>query len=251
MNNLKLLIIEDEKPSARRLNRMLMKNNYPEADLIHDVKSAIAYLKIHQPDLLFLDVQLSDGVSFEIFEEVEVKCPIIFTTAYDEFALQAFQLNSIDYLLKPIEEEQLLKALTKWKNLQLNNFNVQQFQQLIQNQLQEKAFKNRFTIQVGHKIIIIHTDEIECFYSENKSTFVSTETGRTYDLDVSLDHLETQLNPTHFFRISRKYLIHKKHIKEIYTHSNSRCRIQMNKFNSINLIVSRERTKDFKVWLEK
>ncbi|MCH8535602.1 MAG: LytTR family DNA-binding domain-containing protein [Flavobacteriaceae bacterium] len=248
---MKLLIIEDEKPSARRLNRMLMKNNYPEADLIHDVKSAIAYLKIHQPDLLFLDVQLSDGVSFEIFEEVEVKCPIIFTTAYDEFALQAFQLNSIDYLLKPIEEEQLLKALTKWKNLQLNNFNVQQFQQLIQNQLQEKAFKNRFTIQVGHKIIIIHTDEIECFYSENKSTFVSTETGRTYDLDVSLDHLETQLNPTHFFRISRKYLIHKKHIKEIYTHSNSRCRIQMNKFNSINLIVSRERTKDFKVWLEK
>lgn len=95
MNNLKLLIIEDEKPSVRRLNRMLMKNNYPEADLIHDVKSAIEYLKIHQPDLLFLDVQLSDGVSFEIFEEVEVKCPIIFTTAYDEFALQAFQLNSI------------------------------------------------------------------------------------------------------------------------------------------------------------
>ncbi len=250
MNKLNLVIIEDEKPAARRLNRMLQKNNYPEAFLLHDIQSSIAYLNQHTPDLILLDVQLSDGISFEIFKEVEVNCPIIFTTAYDEFAIQAFQLNSIDYLLKPLEEDKLIHALQKWEKLRQDTFNADELRDFLNSQNTKSSYKNRFTVQVGHKIIVIEANDISCFYSENKSTFLLTKLGRSYDLDFSLDQLENKLNPIVFFRISRKYIIHKNHIKEIYAHTNSRCKVMIEKSNFQDMIVSRERTKEFKVWLE-
>lgn len=250
MNKLNLVIIEDEKPAARRLNRMLQKNNYPEAFLLHDIQSSIEYLNKNTPDLIFLDVQLSDGLSFEIFTDVEVNCPIIFTTAYDEFAIQAFQLNSIDYLLKPLEEDNLMQALYKWERLKQDAFNVDELRNFLGFQIKKSSYKNRFTVQVGHKIIVVEAKDIIVFYSENKSTFLLTSSGRTYDLDSSLDQLENKLNPIVFFRISRKYIIHKNHIQEIYAHTNSRCKVKVQKSDFQDMIVSRERTKEFKVWLE-
>ena len=249
-----VIIIEDEKPAARRLSRLLEELDVKVSIMLHSVEESINWFQNNQhPDLIFLDIQLSDGLSFEIFDEVEVKSAIIFTTAYDEYALQAFKLNSIDYLLKPIDDEDLEVAVKKYKALkpepQKLALDFEDIKKLLVNPL-EREFKKRFTVRVGQHLKIINADEVECFYSENKGTYAATIDGRNYLLDTTLENLETELEPKTFFRVSRKFYININHIKDIVSYTNSRLQIKLNRFSEQEIIVSRERVRDFKLWLE-
>ncbi|NNE75636.1 MAG: response regulator transcription factor [Pricia sp.] len=248
------IIIEDEKPAARRLSRLLTDLDISVSIMLHSVQEAISWFKANDhPDLIFLDIQLSDGLSFEIFENVEVKSSIIFTTAYDEYALQAFKLNSIDYLLKPIDDEELEVAVKKYRAVkpksQKLTLDFDDIKKLLVNPL-EREYKKRFTTRVGQHLKIINADEVECFYSENKGTYAATSDGRNYLLDTTLENLETELEPKTFFRVSRKFYINIEHIKDIVSYTNSRLQIKLNRFTEQEIIVSRERVRDFKLWLE-
>ena len=249
-----VLIIEDEKPSARRLQRMLDKLGVNTNHMLHSVSEAIEWFSNNpHPDLIFLDIQLSDGLSFEIFDEVEVKSSIIFTTAFDEYALQAFKLNSIDYLLKPIDDDELATAVKKYQTLKPPTKHVQldfeDIRKLLTNPV-EREYKKRFTTKIGQHIKMISVDEIECFYSENKGTYAHTVDGRDYLLDTTLELLENELEPKTFFRISRKYFVNINAIKDIISYTNSRLQLKLNSYKEQEVIVARERVKDFKIWLE-
>lgn len=249
-----VLIIEDEKPSARRLQRLLEKLEVHVSTMLHSVQESIEWFQNHpHPDLIFLDIQLSDGLSFEIFDTVEVTSAIIFTTAFDEYALKAFKLNSIDYLLKPIDEDELAAAVSKFKQLKTPSqplqINFDDIKKLLTNPV-EREYKKRFTTKIGQHIKMIAVDEIECFYSENKGTYAHTVDGRDYLLDTTLEQLEDELEPQHFFRISRKYYINIAAIKDIIAYTNSRLQLKLKSYKEQEVIVARERVKDFKVWLE-
>ena len=251
---MKVLIIEDEKPAARRLARLLSELKVNVSTMLHSVEESISWFQNNEhPDLIFLDIQLSDGLSFEIFDVVEVRSAIIFTTAYDEYALQAFKLNSIDYLLKPIDDEELESAVRKYQNLKPYHNQISldfdDIKKLLINPL-ERDYKKRFTIRLGQHLKIINADEIECFYSENKGTYAATIEGRNYLLDTTLENLENELSPQIYFRVSRKFYININHIKDIVSYANSRLIIKLNHYNEQEIIVSRERVKDFKLWLE-
>lgn len=251
---MKTIIIEDEKPAARRLARLLTDLDVEVATMLHSVQESIEWFQnnVH-PDLIFLDIQLSDGLSFEIFDYVEVRSAIVFTTAYDEYALQAFKLNSIDYLLKPIDDEELESAIRKYRALkpapQKLALDFEDIKKLLVNPL-EREYKRRFTVRVGQHLKIINAEEVECFYSENKGTYASTLDGRNYLLDTTLENLESELEPKTFFRVSRKFYINIDHIKDIISYTNSRLKIKLNRFQEQEIIVSRERVRDFKLWLE-
>ncbi|MFT5236848.1 MAG: two-component system response regulator LytT [Flavobacteriaceae bacterium] len=249
-----VIIIEDEKPSARRLQRMLERLDVNVSVMLNSVEESIAWFSNNpHPDLIFLDIQLSDGLSFEIFDEVEVKSSIIFTTAFDEYALQAFKLNSIDYLLKPIDDEELEGAVTKYKSLKPESTSLQvnfdDIKKLLVNPV-GREYKKRFTTKIGQHIKMIPVDEIECFYSENKGTYAHTIEGRDYLLDTTLEQLEEELSPDTFFRISRKFYVNINAIKDIISYTNSRLQLKLNSFREQEIIVARERVKDFKLWLE-
>ena len=249
-----VLIIEDEKPAARRLNRMLASLNIDVSEMLHSVEESLNWLQNNEhPDLIFLDIQLSDGLSFEIFEEIEVKSAIIFTTAYDEYALKAFKLNSIDYLLKHIDEDELEAAVNQFKKQQPKQAEVQvnldDIRKLLINPIDRK-FKKRLSIKVGQHIKIIPVDDIECFYSENKATYIHTSEKRNYLLDNSLEKWEEQLNPEQFFRVNRTFIVHINAIKDIISYTNSRLKLVLETYNDQEIIVSRERVKDFKNWID-
>jgi len=249
-----VIIIEDEKPAARRLNRLLKELQVDVSVMLHSVEESIAWFQSNEhPDLIFLDIQLSDGLSFEIFDTVAVKSAIIFTTAYDEYALQAFKLNSIDYLLKPIDDEELATAVNKYKALkpqaQALALDFEDIKKLLVNPI-EREFKQRFTARVGQHLKIINAEEVECFYSENKGTYAATTDGRNYLLDTTLEQLENELQPKIFFRVSRQFYVNINHIKDIVSYANSRLQIRLQRFKEQEIIVSRERVKDFKLWLE-
>jgi two-component system, LytTR family, response regulator LytT len=248
----KVIIIEDEKPAARRLERMVSKLGLEVEALLHSVASSVDWLNSHpHPELIFLDIQLSDGVSFEIFEHIETKSSIIFTTAYDEYALQAFKLNSIDYLLKPIDEEELETAVRKFKSMQPSgkNIDVSELRSILTAQNSSKSYKTRFTAQVGQHLKLIETSDISCFYSENKTTYIHCSNNRNYPLDIPLEQLEEELDPSKFYRINRKCILNISAIKDILSYTNSRLEVKLENFSEFQLIVSRERVKDFKIWL--
>ncbi len=249
-----IIIIEDEKPSARRLQRMLSNLDMETQIMLHSVEESIEWFqKNPHPDLIFLDIQLSDGLSFEIFESVDIKSSVIFTTAYDEYALQAFKLNSIDYLLKPIDEEDLKKAVSKFKERVPQNQSVtldfDDIKKLLVNPI-EREYKKRFSVKVGQHLKLINIEDVECFYSENKGTYAFTNEGRNYLLDGTLEQIETDLEPKKFFRVSRKFFVNINAIKDMISYTNSRLQIKLNNFNGQEIIVARERVKDFKDWLE-
>ncbi len=249
-----VIIIEDEKPAARRLARLLSELDVEVSTMLHSVEESIDWFQNNpHPELIFLDIQLSDGLSFEIFDVVDVQSSIIFTTAYDEYALQAFKLNSIDYLLKPIDDEELENAVKKYKMVKPStrklSLDFEDIKKLLVNPL-EREYKKRFTTRVGQHLKILNADEVECFYSENKGTYAATSDGRNYLLDTTLENLESELHPEKFFRVSRKYYVNISHIKDIISYTNSRLKIKLNRYMDQEIIVSRERVKDFKLWLE-
>lgn len=250
---MKVIIIEDEKPSARRLQRMLSELDMEAQTMLHSVEESIDWFQNNEhPDLIFLDIQLSDGLSFEIFETIEINSAVIFTTAYDEYALQAFKLNSIDYLLKPIDDDDLQSAVSKYKERlpqqQSVTLDFNDIKKLLVNPI-EREYKKRFSIKVGQHLKLVNIDDIECFYSENKGTYAFTSEGRNYLLDTTLEQLEEELEPHKFFRISRKFYVNINGIKDMVSYTNSRLQIKLNTFNEQEVIVARERVKDFKNWL--
>ncbi len=250
---MKVIVIEDEKPAARRLSRMLNTLNIEPEAMLHSVEESIQWLSVNKhPDLIFLDIQLSDGLSFEIFETITVKSAIIFTTAFDEYALKAFKLNSIDYLLKPIDSDELAHAVKQFKNLTKSQENKQIKLETLRALFQpnDSVYKKRFAVKIGQHLKMILVSEIECFYSENKATNLHCANGRNYLIDETLEQLEQKLNPETFFRVSRKYFININAVKDIISYTNSRLKIQLNSFNESDIIVSRERVKDFKLWIE-
>ncbi|RZJ26384.1 MAG: response regulator transcription factor [Flavobacterium sp.] len=247
------IIIEDEKPAARLLQRKLDKLGIKAQTMLHSVEESLDWFSKNQhPDLIFLDIQLSDGLSFEIFENIEIKSAVIFTTAYDEYALKAFKLNSIDYLLKPIDDDDLEKALEKFKLRVPKPENPQVSFEEIRRMLgnpSEKAFKQRFTVKIGQHLKVITIDEIECFYSENKGTYIHTSDNRDYLIETTLEVLGKEIDPSAFFRVSRKFIIPMKAIREIQVYSNSRLKVILPTYKADEVIVSREKVSEFKSWL--
>lgn len=247
-----VIIIEDEKPAARLLKRRMEKLGYPIKEMLHSVSEAVHWLQNNPaPDLILLDIQLSDGLSFEIFDKVSVNSSIIFTTAYDEYVLKAFKLNSVDYLLKPIDEEELKFAIQKYlkQHKTESPFDIKTIQALLKGNGDTK-YKERFSIKVGSNIKIVESSQVECFYSENKMTYLYTNDKRNFLIDFTIEALEQQLNPAQFFRINRGQIIHISSIKEINIYSNSRLKIILHHFDRDELIVSREKVGEFKAWLD-
>lgn len=247
-----VIIIEDEKAAARYLQRKLKKLGLEANTLLHSVAGGITWFQQNPaPDLIFLDIQLSDGISFEIFEKVSVNSAIIFTTAYDEYALRAFKLNSIDYLLKPIDEEELAAAIKMFKEnylKEISGIDLQAFRKMLDGE-PVKDYKKRITIQVGQHLKIVEIDDVTCFYSENKGTYLATNSGKNYLLDTSLENLEKELDLEKFFRINRKAIVKLQSIEDIIAYTNSRLQLKINNFSEFQLIVSRERVKQFKSWI--
>ena len=199
-----IIIIEDEKPAARLLQRKVEKLDLQVSTMLHSVEEAIEWFQNNNhPDLIFLDIQLSDGLSFEIFETIDIKSAVIFTTAYDEYALRAFKLNSIDYLLKPIDEDDLEAAIAKFKARNSINPNLTLDFEMIKRMLvhpSEKTYKKRFTIKMGQQLKMINIEDVECFFSENKGTYIHTFDNRNYLIDSTLEILEQELDMKDFFR---------------------------------------------------
>jgi len=246
------LIVEDEKVAAERLVGLIKKYD-PSIDIteiIQSVKNAVQWLNIHQaPDLIFMDIQLADGLSFEIFEQTIVKTPVIFTTAYDEYALKAFKVNSIDYILKPIDQDELNNAINKFReNNTPKEIPTQVFDSILHSLT--KKYKNKFVLKVGEHIKVFTIKDVKCFYSMGKYTFLQNNSGRDYVINYSLDQLEDLLDPAQFFRINRKFIVSFSAISDIISYSKSRLKVKLNSNESDDLIVSREKVQDSKKWLE-
>jgi DNA-binding LytR/AlgR family response regulator len=249
-----ILIIEDEQATARHTKKMLEEID-PDVQVIgvlESIESAVNWFRSHtEPDLVLLDIHLADGLSFEIFKEVDVTCPVIFATAYDQYAIQAFRVNSIDYLLKPISKEALIEGLKKYRRI-----NTPQKAPVIDyNKLAEMLAKpanellKRVMIRYGETIRAIEIKDIAYFYTEEKIVFLCTFDGKNYPADFSMDELQSKLDPSRWFRINRQFIISFDSIDKMTAYSKSRIRITLRPPCKTESISSTERSGDFKLWL--
>jgi DNA-binding LytR/AlgR family response regulator len=249
---MKVLIVEDEVAAARRLAKML-QNVAPEAELLavtDSISSTVNWLKEHgEPELMLMDIHLADGSSFKVFDQIKVKCPIIFTTAYDQYAIQAFKVNSIDYLLKPIKENELAFSLNKFKE-KSNTSSTFDIDKLI-NELRKptESYQQRFVVQFADKLKSIDINTIAFFTALEKSVFLVIDDNHRYAIDYTLEKLEEVLNPKIFYRINRKFIVNISSIKGMYTYSKSRVKIELKPDPETEVIVSSERSSGFKDWL--
>ncbi len=249
---MKVLIIEDELPAAQKLERLIREADVSIeiSGVLESVEDSINWLQQHSlPDLILMDIQLSDGLCFEIFEKIELQVPVIFTTAYDEYALEAFKINSVDYLLKPVDPYALSKALHKFKTIH-GPTKSYQIENLL-SQFQPK-FKERFLIKIGEHFRSIQVSDIRCFFIMERSTFLYIDSNKSYPLDYSLDQVEKLIDMEKFFRVNRNYIIHIAFIKDIIAYSSSRLRIILKDWSGKDeILVSRERVRDFKAWMDR
>jgi len=244
-----VLIIEDEQPAAKQLAGMVgrFRPDWRIVDVIDSVEASVQWLRTFaHPDLLFMDIQLADGVSFDIFRQVKVEAPVIFTTAYDKYTLKAFKVNSIDYLLKPIDKQELAAALDKYDSWQGK---TPDFAQLLR-QLTPPAYKERLLVKTGQQLTYLLTESLAYLYSEDGLTFATDTHGKRWVLENSLDEAEGFLNPKYFFRTNRKMILHLQSIRRISVHFNSRLKLELLPLPAFEVIVSRERVNDFKKWLD-
>ena len=253
---MKVLIIEDEIVAANRLKEMLFlyDSDILVVGIIDNIVDAISILdaKGSEIDLILMDIQLADGLCFEIFEEIEVDTPVIFITAYDQYAIKAFKLNSIDYLLKPIERDEFFKSLEKYKNIYHSTSNVENIQSLIEAiNLGKKVYKFRFLIKKPTGFIPVSTNDIAYFYSEDKLTFIMTWDRCKHFLDMTLKELSQKLDPKNYFKISRSFIVHHNSVEEIKFHLNNRMLLKLKPLINKNVFVSRNNSKAFKVWMNK
>ncbi len=253
---MKVLIIEDEQLAFERMVELLKKvdDSISICGNLDSVKASILWFRENElPDLIFMDIQLADGLSFEIFDSVQVECPIIFTTAYQEYAIKAFKVNSIDYLLKPIDYEELENAFTKFRKQShvKQNFNSVPFEVLMDvKRMLNRQYKNRFVVKVGEHIKSIEVNDIMFFYSLDKGTYLNTLENRNLNVDFSLDTVQELLDPMRFFRVNRKYLLSHSAIDDIVVYSNSRLKLKLKHSEDENILVSREKVQAFKSWLD-
>jgi len=252
---IRALIVEDERPAADHLVKLLHQSDYQVSVLriVDSVSQAVEWFRTNPPpDIMFLDIQLADGLSFEIFNQVKIECPVIFTTAFEEYAVRAFKINSIDYLLKPVAVGDLNFAIGKYKGQtrdpmdSLLGDKMEMLMQMLTHQ-----YKSRYVVNIGPRIKSIETAHIRYFYSLEKSTFLFDDSGKSYDISYSLDQLETQLDPKQFFRISRKHIVQIGAIQDIHTYSNSRLKLVIKGSDDDAIMVSRRKINEFKEWLEK
>jgi len=246
-----ILIIEDERPAASQLKRITERLR-PGVTIIgplESVKDSLAWFKKNPPpDLIFCDIQLADGLSFEIFEQLEVSSPVIFTTAYDQFAIRAFKLNSIDYLLKPVDPAELDHALKKLDKTAQPQLTPEILQGLLQ--ATKDTGKTRFMVKIGDTIKSIPISETAYFSSSAKATCLHTTAGKTYIIDYSLNELEDMLNKTDFFRLNRQYITSIAAIKNVIIYSNSRYKITLTHCPDDSILVSRNKVDLFKAWMD-
>lgn len=248
-----VLIIEDELPNVQRLEKMLLQlnKNIIVQGILQTVQDSILWLSNHeQPDLIFMDIRLTDGLSFEIFNHVEITAAVIFITAYDEYALKAFEVNGIDYLLKPLEVDKLKKSLEKASAIRSLPIDQSLLQLLKSMQLKKVIYRSRFLIPFRERYLLIKTDEIAYFTTESKVTFVITHDGQRLVIDQSLEILEAELDPEFFFRISRQYISSLGAIQKIHQSFNGQLKIELTPLLSDSISISRERSNQLKKWLD-
>jgi len=249
---MKILIIEDEQFAARRLEKMILEVD-PDIQVLAKLESvaeSVEWFQTHpHPDLIFLDIHLEDDLSFVIFDKVKVNSPIIFTTAFDEYAIRAFKLKSIDYLLKPIVQEQLSQAIAKYKNWNVteSGLDLSSLYDLINKKSQ--IYRDRFSVSFGQKIKSFMVADIAWFYSFGGETYAKLADQQEFPLEYSLDTLAGQLSPKDFFRINRKYLISHKAIKQVHVFPKSRLKIELNPKPTEDIFVSLDKVTPFKLWL--
>ena len=251
----KIVIIEDEPPAARRLEKMLQRTN-PNIECLAKIESISSARKFFENapeiDLIFMDIQLADGISFEIFSYCEIKAPIVFTTAYDDYMLQAFKVNSIDYLLKPIDQEDLNKAFEQYQSYthQHTPLSHSTISQLLSS-IQQKSYKERFLIKSGQHLSVIQIAEIAYFFSEDGYVQLVTKENKKHLIEYNLDQLLEMIDPKVFFKINRKFILNIDCINKINSYFNSRLKLSLKPNCPAEVIVSRERVSDFKQWLDR
>lgn len=246
-----IVIVEDEKPNADRLKR-LIRNIRPDAEVVavlESISDCLAwFLENPQPDVVMMDVRLSDGLSFEIFDQVQLECPIIFTTAYDEYAVRAFKYNSIDYLLKPVEQEELLDAIEKLESYPQGDTN--KAVEGLLNFIHPKEYRSRFLLPYrdGYKSLLV--SEVAYFYSEQKMTRAKLHSGAEEVVPQTLEELEQQLNPKFFFRANRQFIIHIDAIQHLHNYFNGKLKVEIKGNPEVEIVVSREKAQLVKSWLD-
>lgn len=265
---MKILIVEDEELAAKKLVKAVAAINQ-DAEILgitDSIRSTVDWLEQHpSPDLILMDIELTDGQSFEIFNRTKVKSPVIFTTSYDEFALKAFKVNSVDYLLKPVQKEDLQAALEKYDRLkkafaQANsdattgapaNDSLEQIIRVLQNKLQSKEYRKRFLVKQGQKLISVETADIAYFYSDGRVNFFKTFDNRKYITDYTMEELEDMLDPAQYHRISRSFFVSIKSVAQIHDYFGNRLILELKPALEKDAIVSREKVNDFKKWMGK
>ncbi len=253
---IKVLIVEDEMPSARKLKAFLAQiaPDFEVVEILDSIEQTVSYLETNKVDLIFLDIHLSDGNSFSIFEKTEVNTPIIFTTAFDQYAIQAFEQNSIGYLLKPIGIDKLKGAIEKFRggiekradSVQGIDYNV--LGQIIAQQ-QKPEYRERFMVHFRGMIKSIDISEVAYFFAENRAVFIVLFDGKTYDLSMTLEQLESELNPKIFYRANRKFIVSIKAIKEAVVYSKNKLKLHLKPESTSDVIISTEKASKFKHWL--
>lgn len=252
---MRVVVFEDEKLASERLIELIQELK-PQAEVVASLKSVEAALlwldNNPEPDLLVSDIQLLDGSSFEIFEQKPIKCPVIFTTAYNEYAIKAFEVNSVDYLLKPIQKEKLANALLKLEERQaeavVSPLDIDQIRQVIQGTCVE--YKSRFLVKFGQRIKAIPVEQIAYFFSQDKLTYLVTFEGKKLPLDQPLEELEGLINPKNYFRVNRKYIVHFDAVSDIHPYFKGRVKLQLEPDAQDDIVISSEKTPLFKQWLD-
>ena len=250
---MKVLIIEDERPAAQKLVRMLKEINSEVEiiDVLRSVEQSVNWFhEKPKPELIFMDIQLEDGLCFDIFENCRIDIPVIFTTAYNEYALKAFKVNSVDYLLKPVDRNELKNAINKFAIIHQSRTNYSKLESVIK-ELQPKQ-KERFLVKIGEHYKSIPASTIHCFYINERYTFLFTDTAKSYPLDYSLDKIEQLVDSKVFFRINRDFIVNFHAIRDMIIYSSSRLKIILSGWTEKEeIIVSRERVSSFKKWIDR
>jgi two-component system, LytTR family, response regulator LytT len=258
---MKILIIEDEELAVKKLKK-LVSTVAPEAEIVGEADSiaaSVAWMQSNPaPDLVLMDIELADGQSFEIFNLTEVKSPVIFTTSYDEYALKAFKVNSIDYLLKPVQKEDLEAALKKFNTLKKDNsgsgssgINMETLVKELQQKLQPKEYRKRFLVKNAQKLVSVEVDDIGYFYSDGRLNFFKTSDNKKFVVDYTMDELEDMLDPEKYFRISRSFYVSVNSIDKIDDYFGNRLILQLKPAVDKEALVSREKVTEFKKWMGK
>ena len=258
---MKILIVEDEELAVKKIQKTLASID-PDAEIAgitHSISSTIDWLESNpSPDLILMDIELSDGQSFEIFSRTKVKSAVVFTTSYDEFALKAFKVNSIDYLLKPVQKEDLEAALNKFRNMKEvyaggkdENLNMETIMKQLQQKLHIREFRKRFLVKHAQKLVSIEVEEIAYFFSDGRLNFFKTYDNKKYVLDYTMDELEDMLDPDRYFRISRSFYIAIDSVEQIHEYFGNRLLLHLKPPVEKDAVVSREKVADFKKWMGK